>query len=125
MRDGVPLHPQLFPAALQRLSRKIVQSRAHSTVIGVFTILLVFIAAFVNMVGAWGRGPRGAVGHWLTPLSPPSSPAAGCPCGTAPPASSTSPLRLWDPASSGPSTSPWGAPRAPATVTGWPVTSPR
>ncbi|NXV37027.1 ADCY6 cyclase, partial [Rissa tridactyla] len=39
----------LFPAALQRLSRKIVQSRAHSTVIGVFTILLVFIAAFVNM----------------------------------------------------------------------------
>ncbi|NXP48663.1 ADCY6 cyclase, partial [Heliornis fulica] len=39
----------LFPAALQQLSRKIVQSRAHSTVIGVFTILLVFIAAFVNM----------------------------------------------------------------------------
>ncbi|NXE16711.1 ADCY6 cyclase, partial [Lophotis ruficrista] len=39
----------LFPAALQQLSRKIVQSRAHSTVIGVFTILLVFVAAFVNM----------------------------------------------------------------------------
>ncbi|NWX69211.1 ADCY6 cyclase, partial [Alca torda] len=39
----------LFPAALQRLSQKIVQSRAHSTIIGVFTILLVFIAAFVNM----------------------------------------------------------------------------
>ncbi|NXW25655.1 ADCY6 cyclase, partial [Circaetus pectoralis] len=39
----------LFPAALQQLSQKIVQSRAHSTVIGVFTILLVFIAAFVNM----------------------------------------------------------------------------
>ncbi|KAF1627722.1 Adenylate cyclase type 6, partial [Eudyptes filholi] len=39
----------LFPTALQRLSRKIVQSRAHSTIIGVFTILLVFIAAFVNM----------------------------------------------------------------------------
>ncbi|NXS90706.1 ADCY6 cyclase, partial [Jacana jacana] len=39
----------LFPAALQRLSRKIVQSRAHSTTIGVFTILLVFVAAFVNM----------------------------------------------------------------------------
>ncbi|NXY77709.1 ADCY6 cyclase, partial [Glareola pratincola] len=49
VRDGVPLHPQLFPAALQHLSQKIVQSRAHSTVIGVFTILLVFIAAFVNM----------------------------------------------------------------------------
>ncbi|NXJ58172.1 ADCY6 cyclase, partial [Spizaetus tyrannus] len=39
----------LFPAALQQLSQKIVQSRAHSTVIAVFTILLVFIAAFVNM----------------------------------------------------------------------------
>ncbi|NXJ71143.1 ADCY6 cyclase, partial [Rostratula benghalensis] len=39
----------LFPAALQQLSRKIVQSRTHSTVIGVFTILLVFVAAFVNM----------------------------------------------------------------------------
>ncbi|CAN0012452.1 unnamed protein product [Bubo scandiacus] len=39
----------LFPAALQRLSRNIVQSRAHSTVIGVFTVLLVFVAAFVNM----------------------------------------------------------------------------
>ncbi|KAM6395047.1 LOW QUALITY PROTEIN: adenylate cyclase type 6 [Rhynochetos jubatus] len=39
----------LFPAALQQLSQKIVQSRAHSTVIGVFTVLLIFIAAFVNM----------------------------------------------------------------------------
>ncbi|NXV20618.1 ADCY6 cyclase, partial [Cepphus grylle] len=49
MCDRVLLHLQLFPAALQRLSRKIVQSRAHSTIIGVFTILLVFIAAFINM----------------------------------------------------------------------------
>ncbi|NXP69231.1 ADCY6 cyclase, partial [Chloropsis cyanopogon] len=39
----------LFPAALQQLSRGIVQSRARSTGIAVFTILLVFIAAFVNM----------------------------------------------------------------------------
>ncbi|NXQ25669.1 ADCY6 cyclase, partial [Alaudala cheleensis] len=39
----------LFPAALQQLSRGIVQSRARSTAIAVFTILLVFIAAFVNM----------------------------------------------------------------------------
>lgn len=46
--------PQLFPAALQQLSRGIVQSRARSTGIAVFTILLVFIAAFVNMVGLWG-----------------------------------------------------------------------
>ncbi|NXC78599.1 ADCY6 cyclase, partial [Anhinga anhinga] len=49
MHDGVSLPPQLFPAALQQLSQKIVQSRAHSTIIGVFTILLVFVAAFVNM----------------------------------------------------------------------------
>ncbi|NWY35611.1 ADCY6 cyclase, partial [Pheucticus melanocephalus] len=39
----------LFPSALQQLSRGIVQSRARSTGIAVFTILLVFIAAFVNM----------------------------------------------------------------------------
>ncbi|XP_067385853.1 adenylate cyclase type 6 isoform X3 [Emydura macquarii macquarii] len=39
----------LFPAALQRVSRKIIHSRTHSTVIAVFTILLVFISAFVNM----------------------------------------------------------------------------
>ncbi|NXT98487.1 ADCY6 cyclase, partial [Buphagus erythrorhynchus] len=39
----------LFPAVLQQLSRSIVQSRARSTAIAVFTILLVFIAAFVNM----------------------------------------------------------------------------
>ncbi|NXR29383.1 ADCY6 cyclase, partial [Cinclus mexicanus] len=39
----------LFPTALQQLSRSIVQSRARSTSIAVFTILLVFIAAFVNM----------------------------------------------------------------------------
>ncbi|NWV69795.1 ADCY6 cyclase, partial [Malurus elegans] len=39
----------LFPTALQQLSRSIVRSRARSTGIAVFTILLVFIAAFVNM----------------------------------------------------------------------------
>ncbi|NXM87861.1 ADCY6 cyclase, partial [Oenanthe oenanthe] len=39
----------LFPSVLQQLSRSIVQSRARSTAIAVFTILLVFIAAFVNM----------------------------------------------------------------------------
>ncbi|NXB08826.1 ADCY6 cyclase, partial [Cnemophilus loriae] len=39
----------LFPAVLQQLSRSIVQSRARSTGIAIFTILLVFIAAFVNM----------------------------------------------------------------------------
>ncbi|XP_078542039.1 adenylate cyclase type 6 [Lissotriton helveticus] len=39
----------LFPSALQKVSRKIVQSRTNSTFIGIFTILLVFISAFVNM----------------------------------------------------------------------------
>uniref|UniRef100_F6PSP9 Adenylate cyclase type 5 n=1 Tax=Monodelphis domestica TaxID=13616 RepID=F6PSP9_MONDO len=40
---------KLFPAPLQTLSRKIVQSRTNSTVVGVFTIILVFLSAFVNM----------------------------------------------------------------------------
>ncbi|XP_030050560.1 adenylate cyclase type 6 [Microcaecilia unicolor] len=39
----------LFPVALQRISRKIVQSRTNSTLMGIFTILLVFISAFINM----------------------------------------------------------------------------
>ncbi|XP_013920458.1 PREDICTED: adenylate cyclase type 6 [Thamnophis sirtalis] len=38
-----------FPAFLQRVSRKIIQSRINSTITGVASILLVFIAAFVNM----------------------------------------------------------------------------
>ncbi|XP_036600340.1 adenylate cyclase type 5 [Trichosurus vulpecula] len=40
---------KLFPAPLQTLSRKIVQSRTNSTAVGVFTIILVFLSAFVNM----------------------------------------------------------------------------
>ncbi|XP_077370127.1 adenylate cyclase type 6-like isoform X2 [Festucalex cinctus] len=40
---------KLFPASLQTLSRKIVQSRANSTLVAVFTILLLFIASFANM----------------------------------------------------------------------------
>lgn len=43
--------PQLFPAPLQTLSRKIVRSKMNSTLVGVFTITLVFLSAFVNMVG--------------------------------------------------------------------------
>lgn len=42
---------QLFPAAMQTVSKKIVQSRTNSTLVGVFSIILVFISAFVNMVG--------------------------------------------------------------------------
>ncbi|GCC33162.1 hypothetical protein chiPu_0011630 [Chiloscyllium punctatum] len=40
---------KLFPHPLQRLSRKIVQSKLNSTIVGVFTISLVFLSAFVNM----------------------------------------------------------------------------
>ncbi|MEE6471276.1 hypothetical protein FKM82_009232 [Ascaphus truei] len=40
---------KLFPSALQRVSRKIVESRTNSTLIGIFTILLVFTSAFANM----------------------------------------------------------------------------
>ncbi|XP_060912706.1 adenylate cyclase type 6-like [Labrus mixtus] len=40
---------KLFPNALQTLTKKIVQSRAHSTLVGVLTILLLFISSFANM----------------------------------------------------------------------------
>ncbi|NWS02140.1 ADCY6 cyclase, partial [Motacilla alba] len=62
----------VFPTVLQQLSRGIVQSRARSTGIAIFTILLVFIAAFVNMVGSRGSGGFWG-GLWDTgsPLWPP------------------------------------------------------
>ncbi|XP_029461085.1 adenylate cyclase type 5 isoform X2 [Rhinatrema bivittatum] len=40
---------KLFPSPLQTLSRKIVQSKTNSTLVGVFTIMLVFVSAFINM----------------------------------------------------------------------------
>ncbi|CAI5762663.1 adenylate cyclase type 5 [Podarcis lilfordi] len=40
---------KLFPAPLQTLSRKIVQSRTNNTIVGVFSIVLVFLSAFANM----------------------------------------------------------------------------
>uniref|UniRef100_UPI00398EA2A7 adenylate cyclase type 5 n=1 Tax=Pristiophorus japonicus TaxID=55135 RepID=UPI00398EA2A7 len=40
---------KLFPGPLQHLSKKIVQSKMNSTIVGVFTIWLVFLSAFVNM----------------------------------------------------------------------------
>ncbi|KAH0504419.1 Adenylate cyclase type 5 [Microtus ochrogaster] len=40
---------KLFPTPLQTLSRKIVRSKTNSTLVGVFTIILVFLSAFVNM----------------------------------------------------------------------------
>uniref|UniRef100_H3D4X6 adenylate cyclase n=1 Tax=Tetraodon nigroviridis TaxID=99883 RepID=H3D4X6_TETNG len=51
---------KLFPAAMQTVSKKIVQSRTNSTLVGVFSIILVFISAFVNMVSArQSRARRG------------------------------------------------------------------
>uniref|UniRef100_A0A8C8JUJ6 Adenylate cyclase type 6 n=1 Tax=Oncorhynchus tshawytscha TaxID=74940 RepID=A0A8C8JUJ6_ONCTS len=41
----------LFPVALQTVTTNIVQSRTNSTLVGVLTILLLFMSAFVNMVG--------------------------------------------------------------------------
>ncbi|XP_029578298.1 adenylate cyclase type 6 [Salmo trutta] len=40
---------KLFPAALQTVTKKIVQSRTNSTLVGVLTIILLFMSAFVNM----------------------------------------------------------------------------
>uniref|UniRef100_A0AAY4AZH9 Adenylate cyclase type 6 n=1 Tax=Denticeps clupeoides TaxID=299321 RepID=A0AAY4AZH9_9TELE len=40
---------KLFPVAMQTVSKKIVQSRTNSTLVGVFTIILVFVSACVNM----------------------------------------------------------------------------
>ncbi|CDQ93262.1 unnamed protein product [Oncorhynchus mykiss] len=42
---------KLFPVALQTVTTNIVQSRTNSTLVGVLTILLLFMSAFVNMVG--------------------------------------------------------------------------
>uniref|UniRef100_A0A1A8HGX7 adenylate cyclase n=1 Tax=Nothobranchius korthausae TaxID=1143690 RepID=A0A1A8HGX7_9TELE len=39
-----------FPAAFQTLTKKIIQSRANSTLVGVFTIILLFISSFANML---------------------------------------------------------------------------
>ncbi|XP_055734389.1 adenylate cyclase type 5-like isoform X3 [Salvelinus fontinalis] len=38
-----------FPVPLQTLSKRIVQSRLNSTLVGVFTIILVFLSAFMNI----------------------------------------------------------------------------
>ncbi|KAM3617074.1 uncharacterized protein V6R79_001874 [Siganus canaliculatus] len=40
---------KLFPAALQTITKKIIQSRANSTLVAIFTILLLFISSFANM----------------------------------------------------------------------------
>ncbi|XP_069080763.1 adenylate cyclase type 5 isoform X2 [Pleurodeles waltl] len=40
---------KLFPSPVQSFARKIVQSKINSTIVGVFTIMLVFLSAIVNM----------------------------------------------------------------------------
>ncbi|XP_070831868.1 adenylate cyclase type 5 [Chaetodon trifascialis] len=39
----------LFPVHLQTLSKRIVQSRLNSTLVGIFTIIIVFLSAFINI----------------------------------------------------------------------------
>ncbi|MEQ2224031.1 Adenylate cyclase type 5 [Ilyodon furcidens] len=39
----------IFPVPLQTLSKSIVQSRLNSTLVGVFTIIVVFLSAFINI----------------------------------------------------------------------------
>uniref|UniRef100_A0A673YQL7 Adenylate cyclase type 6 n=2 Tax=Salmo trutta TaxID=8032 RepID=A0A673YQL7_SALTR len=41
---------QLFPVVLQTVTKNIVQSRTNSTLVGVLTILLLFMSAFINML---------------------------------------------------------------------------
>ncbi|XP_066543558.1 adenylate cyclase type 5 isoform X2 [Amia ocellicauda] len=47
---------RLFPVPLQTLSKKIVQSRTNSTLVGIFTIILVFLSAFINMFTCSTKG---------------------------------------------------------------------
>ncbi|KAJ8283061.1 hypothetical protein COCON_G00055800 [Conger conger] len=52
----------LFPVPLQTLSKKIVQSRINSTLVGVFTIILVFLSAFINIFTCSSSDIRSCVG---------------------------------------------------------------
>ncbi|XP_062871999.1 adenylate cyclase type 6 [Trichomycterus rosablanca] len=47
---------KLFPVVLQSLSKKIVESRANSTLVGVFTVLLLYVSAFINMLTCGTEG---------------------------------------------------------------------
>lgn len=59
---------KLFPAAMQTVSKKIVQSRTNSTLVGVFSIILVFISAFVNMVSDGHQTETESQGHLFVSL---------------------------------------------------------
>uniref|UniRef100_A0AAX7VUI8 Adenylate cyclase type 5 n=1 Tax=Astatotilapia calliptera TaxID=8154 RepID=A0AAX7VUI8_ASTCA len=45
----------IFPVPLQTLSKRIVQSRLNSTLVGVFTIIIVFLSAFINITSDMKR----------------------------------------------------------------------
>uniref|UniRef100_A0A4W6EKD0 Adenylate cyclase type 5 n=1 Tax=Lates calcarifer TaxID=8187 RepID=A0A4W6EKD0_LATCA len=47
----------LFPVPLQTISKRIVQSRLNSTLVGVFTIIIVFISAFINIPFTCSHSP--------------------------------------------------------------------
>ncbi|XP_015213943.1 adenylate cyclase type 5 isoform X2 [Lepisosteus oculatus] len=53
----------LFPVPLQTLSKKIVQSRINSTLVGVFTIILVFLSAFINIFTCSTKDIQACVGR--------------------------------------------------------------
>lgn len=83
---------QLFPVPLQTLSKRIVRSRLNSTLVGVFTIVIVFLSAFISIVRGCLRihtaDPANLVGPnkiaALLPASaPPSSPVAAPTCAPA------------------------------------------
>ncbi|XP_034741245.1 adenylate cyclase type 5 [Etheostoma cragini] len=51
----------LFPVPLQTLSKRIVQSRLNSTLVGVFTIIVVFVSAFINIFTCSGLDLRSCI----------------------------------------------------------------
>ncbi|KAJ0069999.1 hypothetical protein NL108_000237, partial [Boleophthalmus pectinirostris] len=51
----------LFPTPLQTVSKRIVQSRLKSTLVGVFTIVLVFLSAFINIFTCSPHDLRGCI----------------------------------------------------------------
>uniref|UniRef100_A0A8C7YWA8 Adenylate cyclase type 5 n=1 Tax=Oryzias sinensis TaxID=183150 RepID=A0A8C7YWA8_9TELE len=55
----------IFPVSLQTLSKRIVQSRLNSTLVGVFTILTVFLSAFINIFTCSSADLRSCIGSGL------------------------------------------------------------
>ncbi|XP_049584538.1 adenylate cyclase type 5 isoform X3 [Syngnathus scovelli] len=55
----------VFPMALQTFSRRIIQSRLNSNLVGVATILVVFLSAFINIFSCSRCDLRGWIGEEL------------------------------------------------------------